>query len=85
MTKANTKDDFGWSAVPRNRSNVPSKDQVTANSVTVRFDSIWPKTAVVAKAQEYAKEHLPEQIYNHSLRVYCYGKIDSMPLMKYFS
>ena len=64
---------FGWSAVPRDRSNVPSADQANSKSITVAFEEIWPKTEVVRKAQEYAKEQLPKETYNHSLRVYCYG------------
>lgn len=74
MTIADTQVAFGWTAVPRNRSNLPSKDDARSNAINVEFDSIWPKTAVVIKAQAYAKKHLPEQTYNHSLRVYYYGK-----------
>jgi len=67
--------EYGWTAVPRNRSNVPSEAQARdqARDVPVEFDIIWPKTPVVEKAQTYAKEHLPLETYLHSLRVYCYG------------
>lgn len=70
-----SRDDFGWSAVPRDRSNLPSKEQAKANAVQIDFDAIWPKTVLVAQAQNYAKQHLPEQTYSHSLRVYYLGGI----------
>lgn len=82
--------EYGWPAVPRNRSNIPSapsaKDVDTRNvsaedrpsakttSVEVSFKEIWPKTDVVQKAQDYVKGVLPQETYNHSLRVYCYGE-----------
>ncbi|CZT25523.1 related to Cyanamide hydratase [Ramularia collo-cygni] len=73
MAESNIHDQFGWTSVPRNRSNVPSDDKVTANAVKVNFEGVWPKTSVVNEAQAYAKMHLSEQTYNHSLRVYYYG------------
>lgn len=67
-------DEFGWTSVPRNRSNVPKASDVEAKSIPVGFDAIWPRTPIVARAQEHVKEQLPEKTYNHSLRVYCYGQ-----------
>ncbi|KAK5715762.1 hypothetical protein LTR17_016672 [Elasticomyces elasticus] len=66
-------EDFGWPPVPRNRSNVPSKDDAKTKSDDVRFESIWPTSSVVRQAQEYVKQALSKETYNHSLRVYCYG------------
>jgi len=66
-------EEYGWTAVPRNRSNMPSASTAKTTRVPVSFDSIWPQTAVVKKAQEHVKKTLPTQTYNHSLRVYCYG------------
>ncbi|KAM0693912.1 hypothetical protein Q7P36_006036 [Cladosporium allicinum] len=66
-------EEFGWTAVPRNRSNMPSESSAKTTPVPVNFDSIWPKTNVVKQAQEHVKKILPTQTYNHSLRVYCYG------------
>ena len=66
-------EEYGWTAVPRNRSNMPSASTAKTTPVPVSFDSIWPQTSVVKKAQEYVKKTLPTQTYNHSLRVYCYG------------
>ena len=66
-------EEFGWTAVPRNRSNVPSADNVKTQDVTVIVGDIWPNTGLVTKANEYAKHELSQETYNHSLRVYCYG------------
>lgn len=64
---------FGWTAVPRNRSNVPSATQAKTASIPINFDSIWPQTAVVKKASDHVQKILPTKTWNHSLRVYCYG------------
>lgn len=66
-------EDFGWTAVPRDRSNVPSKTTAKTVPVQLSFDEIWPTTGLVQRAQEYVKEVFPQETYNHSLRVYCYG------------
>jgi len=66
-------EEFGWTAVPRNRSNVPSADEAKTQDVTVNVGDIWPDTELVKKANEYAKRELSQETYNHSLRVYCYG------------
>ncbi|KAF2719976.1 cyanamide hydratase [Polychaeton citri CBS 116435] len=72
MSKSNV-EDFGWNEVPRNRSNLPPERSANSTNVPIDFPKIWPTTEVVQKAQSYAKENLPQETYNHSLRVYCYG------------
>ncbi|KAI5367749.1 Putative HD/PDEase domain, cyanamide hydratase [Septoria linicola] len=72
MSKSKVQE-FGWTAVPRGRGNVPSEAQVETRSIEIIFDTIWPQTGVVQKAQEYAQGKLPVETYNHSLRVYSYG------------
>lgn len=64
---------FGWHPVPRNRSNIPSEATATTIPIEVNFNDIWPQTDVVKKAQEHVRKALPQETYNHSLRVYCYG------------
>ncbi|KAH9827278.1 Cyanamide hydratase [Teratosphaeria destructans] len=64
---------YGWPAVPRNRSNIPSAETATTHPIDVKFYEIWPRTDLVAQARTYIKARLPEETYNHSLRVYCYG------------
>ncbi|CAE6996166.1 hypothetical protein CFE70_000254 [Pyrenophora teres f. teres 0-1] len=66
-------EEFGWIAVPRNRSNVPSAEDAKTQDATVNVSEIWPDTQLVRKANDYAKQQLSGDVYNHSLRVYCYG------------
>lgn len=72
MEKSQTQE-YGWVAVPRNRSNVPSNDDCKTTAATVEFETIWPQTEVVKKAEDWVKSRLPKETWNHSLRVYCYG------------
>jgi cyanamide hydratase len=65
--------EFGWTAVPRNRSNVPTDSTAKTTATDIDFGEIWPKSTVVQKAQEHVKSVLPQETYNHSLRVYSYG------------
>ncbi|CAN9143373.1 unnamed protein product [Alternaria sp. RS040] len=67
---------YGWTAVPRDRSNVPSAEKAAApqtNAAAVDITGIWPDNDLTKKAREYAKRELPTETYNHSLRVYAYG------------
>jgi cyanamide hydratase len=68
---------YGWTAVPRDRSNVPSAEEAAApqtNAAAVDITGIWPDNELTKKARDYAKRELPTETYNHSLRVYAYGK-----------
>lgn len=77
MEKIQT-EEYGWAAVPRDRSNIPSKASCEATATPVEFEAIWPKTEVVKKAEEWAKGRLPKETFNHSLRVYCFGILPSI-------
>ncbi|KAI4685755.1 uncharacterized protein J4E88_003591 [Alternaria novae-zelandiae] len=70
-----TPENFGWIAVPRNRSNVPSAEDVKEMNNDFYSDPMdaWPVTDLTGKAQKYAQEHLTKETYNHSMRVFCYG------------
>lgn len=74
MPKSQTSE-FGWTAVLRNRSNLPPEGNARSEPASVPFEVIWPQGEVVQKAQEYVKQQLPKETYNHSLRVYCYGYV----------
>jgi hypothetical protein len=68
---------YGWTAVPRDRSNVPSAEEAAApqtDAAAVDITGIWPDNELTKKARDYAKRELPTETYNHSLRVYAYGK-----------
>ncbi|KAI0017808.1 hypothetical protein F4780DRAFT_569491 [Xylariomycetidae sp. FL0641] len=63
----------GWSPVSRDADDIFSKGThkpTPRKAADMPFPSDDP---VVAKVQSYAKEHLPEQTYNHSMRVYYWG------------
>jgi cyanamide hydratase len=77
-TPAASADDIakhGWTAVPRD-SNVIFKTKPISNPSALEVaDMHFPADdPVVAEVQRYAKEHLLEQTYNHSMRVYYWGK-----------
>ena len=42
-------------------------------------DIILPDTALAKSIMEYARRELPEQTFNHSMRVYYYGRIQFVP------
>jgi hypothetical protein len=68
---------YGWTAVPRDRSNVPSAEEAAApqtDAAAVDITGIWPDNELTKKARDYAKRELPTETYNHSLRVYAYGE-----------
>jgi cyanamide hydratase len=70
-----TKERYGWIAVPRDRSNVPSAEEVHKIDREWFSDPLesWPITDVTNKAREYAQQELPIETFNHSMRVFCYG------------
>lgn len=73
MSKESPITAFGWHEVPRNRSNIPSAAEANTIRTELTFDTIWPQTKLVQQAQAHVKALLPQETYNHSLRVYSYG------------
>jgi cyanamide hydratase len=65
---------FGWTAVPHAQSvllkDVSPWDPANYTVAEIKI----PDSDVAKKAVQYAKEHLPEQTFNHSMRVYYYGE-----------
>jgi cyanamide hydratase len=67
---------FGFTAVPRSLDKLIAIQSTKATSTPVSVDNIdLPKTPLATSIHAYAKENLPRQTYNHSMRVYYYGKI----------
>jgi cyanamide hydratase len=65
---------FGWTAVPHAQS-VLLKDVSPWDPANYTVSEIKiPDSEVAKKAVQYAKDHLPEQTFNHSMRVYYYGQ-----------
>ena len=67
-------EEYGWTAVPRDRTNVPTEEAAESKPTDLDFEKDWPSTDVVRKAQEYVKGQLSTETYNHSIRVYHYGE-----------
>ncbi|KAF2201262.1 cyanamide hydratase [Delitschia confertaspora ATCC 74209] len=63
----------GWTAVPRAQSKILSHVDKNAPAKFIVDDIKLPDSEVVKKTYEYAKEHLPEETFNHSMRVFYYG------------
>jgi cyanamide hydratase len=72
---SNPIEQFGFTAVPRSLDKLIADQSSGATSKAVKVDDIeLPSTPLAKSIQAYAKEHLPRQTYNHSMRVYYYGK-----------
>lgn len=65
----------GWTAVPRDpKVFLEGKEYLHAPAPLLVQDMDFPRDdPLVAKVQNYAKEHLLEQTFNHSMRVYYFG------------
>lgn len=66
--------DYGWTALTRDLdallASLPDKTLATP----VKVDDIkLPDTEVARQTLEYARKELPEQTFNHSMRVWYYG------------
>ncbi|KAF1974620.1 urea hydro-lyase/cyanamide hydratase [Bimuria novae-zelandiae CBS 107.79] len=69
----NTLEKYGWTSVPHDQS-VLLKDVSPWDPANYTVSQIQlPESDIAKKVAEYAKERLPEQVFNHSMRVYYYG------------
>lgn len=66
----------GWTAVPVDAAKIlQDKPYLHEPAPLLVSDIPFPSDdPVVARVQQYVKEKLPEQTYNHSLRVYYFGE-----------
>jgi cyanamide hydratase len=62
----------GWTAVPRDANAIlKGKPYIHKPEALLVKDMEFPsEDPLVARIQQYAKEKLPPQTYNHSMRVY---------------
>jgi cyanamide hydratase len=64
---------FGWTVVPHAQStllkNVSPWDPANYSVADIKV----PDSELAKKTMQYAKEHLPEIVFNHSMRAYYYG------------
>ncbi|CAD6446662.1 6fb0d92d-b7a4-4a54-9b26-fe0a4a17d8f9 [Sclerotinia trifoliorum] len=66
---------YGWTAVPASLSQLiqtSSSAQTPAPTLKVT-DLPFPTSQIIKTIQEYARQELPAETYNHSMRVYHYG------------
>jgi cyanamide hydratase len=65
----------GWTAVPVDAAEIFGDRPYQHKPPAISADEIpFPvDDQIVAKVQAYAKEHLSEPTYNHSMRVYYFG------------
>jgi cyanamide hydratase len=67
----------GWAAVPRDfAKSLADVDKNEHAEMTIR-DANPPSTNIAKRTHEFAKEQLPEKTFNHSMRVWYYGKQSS--------
>jgi len=64
---------FGWAAVPRSRTVLLKDISPWDPAEYTVADIKIPDSEIAKKALQYAKDRLPEQTFNHSMRVYYYG------------
>jgi cyanamide hydratase len=64
---------FGWTSVPHAQSallkNISPWNPANYTVADIRL----PDSELANQTLQYAKDHLPSQVFNHSMRVYYYG------------
>ncbi|KAI7553117.1 cyanamide hydratase [Hortaea werneckii] len=65
----------GWTAVPRSLEKLLAERQEKREPRPVKVEDLpLPDGSLVGKVMDYARTHLPAQTFNHSLRVFFYGR-----------
>jgi cyanamide hydratase len=69
--------EHGWTAVPLDPEAIfQGKPYLNEPGPILVKDIHFPSDdPIVVKAQQYAKEHLPAQTFNHSMRVFYWGNL----------
>jgi cyanamide hydratase len=76
----------GFTAVPRSLSKLIANHSTKTTSTPISIADIdLPNTPLATSIQAYAKANLPRKTYNHSMRVYYYGKTSSPPSLPLIS
>lgn len=73
--------EHGWTAVPLDAEAIfQGKPYLHEPGPILVKDIHFPSDdPIVVKAQQYAREHLPAQTFNHSMRVFYWGNISLLP------
>lgn len=73
-----TVQEHGWTAVPRSLEKLVTRRKNPQPSKPMTVDEIpQPDSPLVRSVMKYARENLPGQTFNHSMRVFYYGKLAS--------
>lgn len=64
----------GWSAVPRSFAKSLADVDKNKHAELSVPDASPPSTDLAKKVHAFAKQQLPEKTFNHSMRVWYYGK-----------
>ena len=69
-------EEYGWTAVPRDSNILLSMQDKTKKPAPQTVDSMpLPNTPLAKAVMEYAVKELKEETFNHSMRVYYYGRL----------
>lgn len=71
---------YGWQAVPRSNAAILNMAQKFEEAPVFRFPELeqnLTQTDLTQKVEKYAKEQLPMETFNHSMRVFLYGMFTS--------
>lgn len=71
-------DTYGWTAVPRSQGVLLNSVQPRDAEPIKVADIPLPSSSVIDQVHAYAKASLPEETYNHSMRVFYYGTCPSL-------
>jgi len=72
-----TVEEHGWTAVPRSRDKLLDSIGNPKSSKPMKIEDIpLPDSPLVQSVLKYAKENLTKQTFNHSMRVFYYGKLN---------
>lgn len=78
-----TEQEHGWTAVPRSMEKLLASRRDPKPSQPVNVEDVpIPVGPLVEQITKYAKENLPEETFNHSMRVYYYGLWFALPTNK---
>lgn len=64
---------YGWTAVPRSQKDLLSSVEWSETAPVTVAQLSLPNSALAKEVYDYAKAELPEETFNHSMRVFYYG------------
>ncbi|KAK4972563.1 hypothetical protein LTR66_011297 [Elasticomyces elasticus] len=68
-------EEHGWVAVPRSQAKLLAEREDPQESTAMKVEDIsLPNSELVQAVTRYARENLPEETLNHSMRVFYYGQ-----------